>query len=69
VAVERAMDIDDLQPRRPVKDVTLGEQLSTLSISELEERLARLDAEKVRVEAEISVKRRAREAANAVFGE
>jgi uncharacterized small protein (DUF1192 family) len=68
VAVERAMDIDDLQPRRPVKDVTLGEPLSTLSVPELEERLARLDVEKVRVEAEITVKRRAREAANAIFG-
>jgi uncharacterized small protein (DUF1192 family) len=64
---EATLDLDDLQPRRSLKAVTLGEPLGALSIPELEERLQALDDERVRVETEIGVKHRAKEAAASMF--
>ena len=37
------MDPDDLQPRKKLPDVVLGEDISALSAHELEQRIARLD--------------------------
>lgn len=60
------MDWDDV--RTPAsKTFAVGEPLTTLSIAELEARVAALDAEIARVQAEISVKRRQADAANALF--
>ncbi len=60
------MDWDDV--RNPaVKTVSVGEPLTTLSIAELEARVAALDAEIARVKTEIAAKRRQAEAANAFF--
>jgi len=61
------MDWDDLQPQKAAKVVTLGETLETLSVAELEGRIAALEEEVGRVEAELNKKRAHEAAANALF--
>ena len=39
------MDLDDLQPRKKLPDIVLGEDISALSAHELEQRIARLEAD------------------------
>ena len=60
------MDWDELKPR-PAKVTTLGEDLRTLSVSELEQRLVELARETDRVRAEIEAKKAHEAAAAAVF--
>lgn len=60
------MDWDEHMPR-PAKAVTLGEDLRTLSVSELEERLAALARETERVCSEIKAKKEHENAAAAIF--
>lgn len=60
------MDWDEARPA-PSKVVTVGEDLSTLSVAELEQRVATLDAEIVRVKTEIAAKRAHESAAAALF--
>lgn len=60
------MDWDEQKPR-PAKAVTLGEDLRTLSLSELEQRLADLAQEADRVRAEVQAKKAHEEAAAAIF--
>lgn len=60
------MDWDEQKPR-PAKAVTLGEDLRTLSVSELEQRLVDLAQEADRVRAEVQAKKAHEEAAAAVF--
>ncbi len=57
------MDWDDLKPKPP-KLATLGENLETFSVAELQARIAALGAETRRVEAELAA-RKAHEAAAA----
>jgi uncharacterized small protein (DUF1192 family) len=59
---------DDDAPK-PKAVVTLGEPLDRLSTSELDERIAALRAEIVRVEGERSAKKVLADAAAALFGE
>ena len=55
------------EPKRPAtRDITVGESLATLSIAELEARVAALTGEIARVETEIAAKK-AHEAAAAAF--
>jgi len=61
------MDWDDLKPRPSSSAVTLGENLETLSVSELEARLVALSGEMDRVRAEIQAKKTHEAAAAAVF--
>ena len=61
------MDLDELFPTKKPKGVTLGDDISRLSVEQLEERLALVAEEQARVEAEIAAKRSARAAADAVF--
>lgn len=61
------MDWDDLVPKKPAKGVTLGESLETLSVGELEARIAALKDEIARVEAELGKKRAHEAAAAAIF--
>jgi uncharacterized small protein (DUF1192 family) len=61
------MDWDEQNPRPAVRAATLGENLETLSISELEARLVSLTREMERVSAEIEAKRKHEAAAAAVF--
>ena len=60
------MDWDDIQ-KKPVKTVTLGENLETISIAELEARIEALHNEITRVEAELAKKRAHEAAAAALF--
>jgi uncharacterized small protein (DUF1192 family) len=63
---EPAMDWDE--PKRPAAEaVTAGESLETLSIAELEARIAALTAEIDRTRAEIAAKKAHEAAAAAVF--
>jgi uncharacterized small protein (DUF1192 family) len=60
------MDWDDLKPK-PSKAVTLGEDLTTLSVGELQARIAALNGEIARVEAELAAKRAHEAAAASIF--
>ncbi len=60
------MDWDDLKPK-PAPTVVLGESLETLSIAELEARIAALTAEIERVRQELQAKKAHEAAAAAVF--
>lgn len=59
------MSFEDL-PKKPA-GVMLGEALDLLSVSELEQRVAALEAEIVRVKAAISAKQASKNAADAFF--
>jgi len=61
------MDLDDLFPKKKVAAVTLGEDISRLSIPDLEERLAALAAERMRVEEEIHKRKASQSAAEQLF--
>jgi uncharacterized small protein (DUF1192 family) len=60
------MDWDDIKPK-PATGAMIGENLSTLSVAELETRIAELEREIVRVRAELDAKRRHEDAASALF--
>jgi uncharacterized small protein (DUF1192 family) len=60
------MDWDDLKPKAP-KGVTLGESLESLSVAELEARIAALRAEIGRVEGELAAKKAHEAAAASIF--
>jgi len=60
------MDWDELKPK-PAKGITLGESLESLSIDELEARIAALEAEIDRVKDNVARKRTHEAAAAAVF--
>ncbi|UOM36094.1 DUF1192 domain-containing protein [Acuticoccus sp. I52.16.1] len=60
------MDRDD-EPRQPRTAHTLGDSLDRLSVRDLEELKAALEAELARIDREIGAKDRSREAAASVF--
>lgn len=60
------MDWDDVRPAPP-KSTSIGDNLETLSVSELESRIAALEAEIERVKAELARKRAHENAAAALF--
>lgn len=62
------MDFDDLPTKKssPIDDVE-KEDLSTISVDELQDRVARLSAEIDRTKAEINAKEGSRSAAEAFF--
>lgn len=60
------MDWDDMKPK-PKPGLTIGESLETLSLAELEARIAALTGEIDRVKAEIAAKKAHEAAASAVF--
>jgi len=57
---------DDDRPR-PKPPVAAGDDLSTLSLAELEERIAALEAETARTRAALEAKRDSRSAADSFF--
>lgn len=61
------MDDWDLSGAAKKPAITIGEALATLSIGELEERIAALGAEIARIEAEIAAKKARRDEAAAIF--
>ena len=60
------MDWDDLKPK-PKPSVTLGEDLTTLSVAELEARIGELQGEIERVKAELDAKKAHEAAADQIF--
>jgi len=60
------MDWDEIKPK-PVTGAMIGDNLSTLSVAELEARIKDLEQEIVRVRAELDAKRRHEDAASALF--
>jgi uncharacterized small protein (DUF1192 family) len=60
------MDWDDIKPK-PATGTMIGDNLSTLSVAELEARIKDLEQEIVRVSAELDAKRRHEDAASALF--
>ena len=60
------MDWDELKPKPP-KAVTVGEDLKTLSVAELEARIVAFTAEIERVKAELQAKKAHEAAAAALF--
>lgn len=61
------MDLDDLMPRKKPSGAAIGDNLETLSVAELEKRIADLNAEIVRVNVELDRKRQHEAAARALF--
>jgi uncharacterized small protein (DUF1192 family) len=60
------MDWDEVKPK-PAKVITLGEDLTTLSVAELDARIAALAGEIERVKAELQAKKAHEAAAAALF--
>jgi uncharacterized small protein (DUF1192 family) len=60
------MDWDEIKPKAPA-GVMIGENLTTLSVAELEARIADLEQEIARVRVELHSKRRHEDAASALF--
>ena len=61
------MDPDDLEPRKKLPDVVLGQDISTLSAHELEKRIARLEEEIVRCRVAIGERNATKSAAESFF--
>lgn len=61
------MDLDDLQPRKKLPDVVLGEDISTFSAHELEQRIARLEEEVARCRQAIAARHATKSAAENFF--
>jgi len=60
------MDWDEVRPK-PKPGATIGENLETLSVAELEARIGELEREIARVKMELETKRRHEDAASALF--
>ena len=63
----KAMDLDDLQPRKKLPDIVLGEDISALSAHELEAWIARLETEIARCREAIKVRHATKSAAENFF--
>ena len=61
------MDLDDLQPRKKLPDIVLGEDISALSAHELEVRIARLEDEVARCCEAIKARQATKSAAESFF--
>jgi uncharacterized small protein (DUF1192 family) len=64
---QNAMDPEDLQPRKKLSDIVLGEDISALSAHELEKRIARLEEEIARCKAAIKARQATKSAAENFF--
>lgn len=61
------MDWDDITPKKPKTTAAVGDNLETLSVAELEARIAAFEEEIERVKSELERKRRHEASANALF--
>jgi uncharacterized small protein (DUF1192 family) len=66
-AKEAAMDLDDLAPRKKPPSIQLGEDISTLSAHELEERIRLLEQEIARCKNAIAARQATKSAAENFF--
>ncbi len=62
-----AIDPEELQPRKPVPEIRLGQDLSTLSEHELTARIQALEVEIARAREAILARRATKDAASAFF--
>ncbi len=62
-----AIDPEELQPRKKLADIVLGEDIAALSAHELEARIARLDAEVARCRQAITARLATKSAAENFF--
>ena len=62
-----AIDPEELLPRKPKAEIVIGEDLSTLSVFELEGRIAALEAEIARTRVALSARSSTKSAADAFF--
>ena len=62
-----AIDPEELLPRKPKRDLVVGEDISTLSVVELEVRIDALKAEIMRVREALQARTSTRSAADAAF--
>ena len=61
------LDADDLNPRKKLPDIVLGEEIGALSAHELEERIQRLEAEIARCREAIGARQATKSAAENFF--
>ena len=61
------MDLDELQPRKKLPGIVLGEDISALSAHELESRIARLEEEIVRCREAVKARNATKSAAESIF--
>ncbi|HJS45189.1 MAG TPA: DUF1192 domain-containing protein [Rhizomicrobium sp.] len=59
--------MDDLQPRKKLPDIVLGEDISALSAHELEKRIARLEEEIARCAVAIKARQATKSTAESFF--
>lgn len=62
-----AIDLDELEPRKPKRDIAIGEDLSAFSAHELEKRIAALEAEIRRAREALGARAATKNAADAFF--
>lgn len=62
-----AIDLDELEPRKPKLDIVLGEDLSALSAHELDKRIAALEGEIARAKDALRSRATTKSAADAFF--
>lgn len=61
------MDLDELQPRKKLPGIVLGEDISALSAHELESRIGRLEEEIVRCREAVKARNATKSAAESIF--
>jgi uncharacterized small protein (DUF1192 family) len=62
-----AIDPDELLPRKPAPEIAIGQDISTLSVIELEQRISTLKGEIIRSEEALKARATTKNAAEAVF--
>jgi uncharacterized small protein (DUF1192 family) len=62
-----AIDLDELTPPKPRRDIVLGQDISTLSVIELEARIAALEGEISRSREALVARAATKSAAESVF--
>ena len=61
------MDLDELEPRKKLPEIVLGEDISTWSAHELEKRIVRLEEEVARCKLAIQARQSTKSAAESFF--
>ena len=62
-----AIDPEELQPRKPKREIVMGEDLATFSVFELEARISALESEIVRTKESLHARAATKNAADAFF--
>jgi uncharacterized small protein (DUF1192 family) len=62
-----AIDLDELAPRKPKIDSVIGQDLSAMSVHELEARIAALEAETARTREALKSRAATKNAADSIF--